>query len=190
MRSAGIRTLERALPKLDPLEHPMSRSRSDIGWRARYRRPSPSRSPTTIQATPPRKPCSRVNTRTRIHGPPYGRLRWPPATSTRCSREATANRATSDRARLRAPTLHARHGWTIEPLAQPDHPGPRARFPRRSAKSDAFGDTRGAFHRSAAGTHPGLLALSCLPAGCYPQLLTSLWRAHGAFFDSRCGRRL
>ena len=72
---AGIRTHERALPKLDPLEHPLSRSCFDIGWRARYRRSSPGRSPTTIQATPPRKPCSRETRERRICGPPYGRLR-------------------------------------------------------------------------------------------------------------------
>lgn len=96
-----------------------------------------------------------------------------------------------DRARLREPSLHARHGWKTEPLAQPNLPGPRARVRRRSAKSDAFGETRGAFHRLATGSlDAGLTSRVASPAGCYPQFVTSLWRAHGAFFDPRCGRRL
>jgi len=37
VRCAGIRTRERAFPKLDPLEHLLSRGRSDIGWMVRHR---------------------------------------------------------------------------------------------------------------------------------------------------------
>jgi len=41
--SAGIRTLERAIPRLDPPVHLLSRSRGDIGWRARHHRSRASR---------------------------------------------------------------------------------------------------------------------------------------------------
>lgn len=89
-REAGPHTLERAFPKLDPLEHPLSRPRSELGWRGRVRRSPPSRSRTTIKAIPPREPWPHdrepklaMNEEPEFAGPRTICLRRSPATATR-----------------------------------------------------------------------------------------------------------
>ena len=184
---AGVRTRERASPKLDPLEHLMSRSRSDIGWMVRHRRSSglPRVTElTTIETIPSRKPqpvhrkrCTETDLRTPVRPACAGRPRRPARGSRRAweptwtTREAPTNRALHSAPRLHELHRRARRGRNGRPLTQPALPGPRARFPRSSAKSAEIGETRGAFHRMAPDVRDnGLTPAVALPAGAFHSL--------------------
>lgn len=128
----------------------MSQGRSDIGWMTRHHRSHPSRSWSAIKRSRranPRIHDSRTNHGRRICGPPYdqlalgardvlarcSRLAWglPGFTVTRSvASQATIETISFSRARSTRPT-RTEGG----PLSQPILPGPRARVPRRSAKS-------------------------------------------------------
>lgn len=57
VRRAGRRTPTRTFPRLDPLEHPLSRDRGDAGWRTKHHqppaRPKPNRRPRRSRRTNP-----------------------------------------------------------------------------------------------------------------------------------------
>lgn len=152
-------------------------------------------------------------------GPRTTSLRWAPATSLPAvpdepescldSRKAPASQATPTRARLHdARGRHARHGRKVEPLSRPPSQGLGLASPDAPRRAAEIGDTRGAFHRLTAdvfdsGLTPAIVydeaASGPVPpdqrswsdrlAGRSPQFVTSLWRAHGAFFDPRAIRQ-
>ena len=82
--------------------------------------------------------------------------------------------------------LHWSPGRAREPVWEGgrfrDHHRRQGRFPRRSAKRDAFCCTRGAFHRCASPFETGLSPTLDPGLGSYPQDVPNLWSvAAGAF---------
>jgi len=140
------------------------RARRDAGWRGRHRRAHTCwRVPMT---SPPGKPaCAQARKR----GPPDARF---------------LERPTGPDGRSRG--SHWFPGRAREPAWEGDRFRGRhrrqGRFPRRSAKRDAFCCTRGAFHRCAAPFEHGLSPALDPGLGSCPHVVPNLWNiAAGAF---------
>lgn len=197
---AGCARFERALPKLHPLEHLLSQNRPDAGWRGQHRRSrpvsmgdpasltQPDRSPTVIRRLRRADRDLAANRTASLCGPPYDWLAPAARRVHPLFTGAPANRTRADPIPLARAGSNPcdRHGRGVELLSRLNHPGPRARFPRRPAKGNR--DWRYPRCLPSIGylrPSTGLSSRTLRQAGQNPQLFTSLWRIHGALFDTR-----
>jgi hypothetical protein len=95
-------------------------------------------------------------------------------------------------------TAPARLGWIRSACAVPTPPGPRAASPAAPRRASGSADTRGAFHRRASPVgyawtfahDAGLSPRFVRRVGSSPQVVTSLWKTHGALCRLRSAARL
>jgi hypothetical protein len=95
-------------------------------------------------------------------------------------------------------TAPARLGWIRSACAVPTPPAPRAASPAAPRRASGSADTRGAFHRRASPVgyawtfahDAGLSPRFVRRAGSFPQVVTSLWKTHGALCRLRSAARL